>query len=664
MTLKSVLIIFFFYRTVSEIDKNATYSSQGKVSRKLCLNLSDEYINSMNKNVPVCIQDNQQYNQRSVKSFQNNTRCYTTNTIFGDSSESLLLNSSSVRNSHTASSLVPVKENHEFTQNSREILIKGSPKNLLKEKTSTVFSGNSSTFLIKPKLQKPANVSHSEEMKTDPIGNSNDLVKYLMKKVKIHRPVASKKKATSLVPINELNSNKSKFMQSATSSLVMNVLSKKENSLISLKTSQIEQRPRILTGNKLVRNELVPKPNFHTKALTLNNDNNVRGDPRSCIQKPNNNSKYSKYFLHEFNTTERDDIGSGKKFINSIKRSTESQYSEYKPSTIGNKEKLNKRLEVENMLSKLDTRVNEFSHQKTFKKSKEERKKVSHSKMDKKFKSEIKEAHSPRFHHQHELFKNQVRAIEENMKINPKQESPTTYKEATNESSHTSPFAELYINNKVFDLITNSSPQCELASLEKSTSTFPSIENEKNLKKKVLNTSNLNDSSVSNLGEGTLNDFSVNNISSNKLNLQPVEDKDIQCNTIPDVEHYHSEFENNNNSSTTPIQEKENSNKENSSFEYEESYILNENNWITPHYESNCQPKDVFGNTTEMNGTENTGQSTVKEDEKKQAKNRKKDKSNEEESNEATIDCGFEKIQKPGPNCEDNKQLKFINVEF
>lgn len=423
--------------------------------------------------------------QRKSKSYQNSTRCYTTNATMADSIENF--------------NAPKEKKENVLSLTGRRKVLAG-------------FTRDNSTY-VKVRPQKSVNVPF-ETSKTDFKLSSDDLVKYLMKKVKTnHKPVKIKKKAinvgsvtptaitsthagisTGFVPA--ATQNKSKFMQSATSSLVTNVLSKKENDLL-------------LTIKNNARH-LVDKNELSSKPWVVKRENGRLETKRTSAQNKFDKSSYLSDDINEM----KDNLLLDKTTKNSKKLLIKQDTSD----------KFIKREEVKSMLSKIHFKSETYKLNKQ--KQKEMKKKSFPANVSGDL-TDILHIDNPnaRFQLQHELFKNSPRNFEQSPNSNEVEETYVDNDESKLNSEvgssggAGSPSKELAVISNNYELIPqpNDNDPKELSEI--------SINNKEIFNLKSSDCFNIDDETTT-IGKNSIPDIDINDNTNNHL-LQNDNSKDL-----------------------------------------------------------------------------------------------------------------------------------------
>lgn len=257
----------------------------------------------------------------------------------------------------------------------------------IKRKTSAESTRNNSTYV---KVRSQKSNTQVEFLKTK--ASSDELVKYLMKKVKVQPRSGTNKKKVSGSTASQVNlSSKTKFMQSATSSMVNDVLNKKENDYLMPMKS----------GSRISfdKNDIFAKPSHQHKMWSIKyNDSNVSFD----IKRPSTQNRLNR---STYLSDDSDDL-SKENYLQdrNLRYSNRIYDGSLKMEPKEASEKYSKRQEVKNMLSKLEFRSNLYRMAKV--KQKDQKKKAVQNILDNLVGIESKENFSGRFQHQHDLFKN------------------------------------------------------------------------------------------------------------------------------------------------------------------------------------------------------------------------------------------------------------------
>ncbi|EEB14574.1 conserved hypothetical protein [Pediculus humanus corporis] len=473
-------------RSNTEILDEFGFHSSKELPKKLLLNVRDQdkRTSQLYKAMQVGVQEA----QRKSKSYQNSTRCYTTNATMADSIENF-------------NAPKEKKENVLSLSTGRRKVLAG-------------FTRDNSTY-VKVRPQKSVNVPF-ETSKTDFKLSSDDLVKYLMKKVKAnHKPVKIKKKAinvgsvtptamtsahatisTSFVPATA--QNKSKFMQSATSSLVTNVLSKKENDLL-------------LTIKNNARH-LADKNESSSKPWVVKRENGRLETKRTSAQNKFDKSSYLSDDINEM----KDNLLLDKTTKNSKKLLIKQDASD----------KFIKREEVKSMLSKIDFKSETYKLNKH--KQKEMKKKSFPANVGGDL-TDILHIDNPnaRFQLQHELFKNSPRNFEQSPNSNEVEETYVDNDESKLNSEVGSsgggvgsPSKELAVISNNYELIPqpNDNDPKELSEI--------SINNKEIFNLKNSDCFNIDDETTTTIGKNSIPDIDINDNTNNHL-LQNDNSKDL-----------------------------------------------------------------------------------------------------------------------------------------
>ncbi|KAK6624508.1 hypothetical protein RUM44_011367 [Polyplax serrata] len=580
-----------------------------ELSKRLLLNVEDqEKCSQLYKSTHVGLQESQHHVQRKNKSYQNSMRCYTTDAIMAK---------------------------NDATKPVTKSMIGGRFADINNRKSHTEI-----TSYMKARSAKAINNVPIESTKGD-VKQSDELVKYLIKKVKGHQRPAKKKAATAPATVltSVLNNGKTKFMQSATSSLVMNALLKKD--------SDVLLSPKSCNRDTPIKNDFATKPTFQYKGWTMKYDDpNVRID----MKRTNNQNFDKSSYLSNENIEPSDVLYS--RNIRKTKRFYEGNFKcDQKDS--------NQKVKKQSTLHK--SNIYRFAKVK----QKDLRRNVQNV-LDT-FNSDGRESQSGRFQHQHEVFKSSLKTAQEQSVSEPKveaTENSNTEKSKINSETEVADIStslpmELNVANKNLQLLPEESTEISKYSSPVNAEEFGLSSETKerdNSERTLMNCFNMDDNSLN---------FSVEKNKPTDAYI-PYKDKlyktkslqfvkedaahsmlgSLDCATSDGgtessslLEPVPQEFRPSKTMDTVLLNRRYpiNPTKEMSSKQKTKALMINYKTFSSGSIENVLSPAPSGGSSQESD----------KNTQKEKDKGKTPDcvKGNE---------CSFEKIKKPGPNCEDN----------